>query len=142
GMSVETMSSPRDLGKEMNGSMAPEPAELSLADRLERGIAFKIEGNYADAEREIKLVLEAEPTCARAHRELGLVLNFTGFFEESLDELRKSVELDPSCLDARNELALAYSMLGMMDEAKREFEAVLELDPTNATAQRNLVYFQ
>jgi tetratricopeptide (TPR) repeat protein len=141
-MTVETMSNPRNFGRETNGSMPMEPSEVSLSERLERGIAFKIEGNYADAEREIKFVLEADPNCARAHRELGLVLNFTGFFEESLDELRKSVELDGTCLDTRNELALAYSMLGMMDEAKREFEAVLELDPTNATAQRNLVYFQ
>ena len=141
-MTVETMTRPRDLGKETNGTMPAESPNDNLANRLERGIAYKIEGNYAEAEREIKFVLEADPGCARAHRELGLVLNFTGFFEESLDELRKSVELDPTSLDARNELALAYSMLGMLDEAKREFEAVLELDPTNSTAQRNLVYFQ
>jgi Flp pilus assembly protein TadD len=134
---------PCPAGEETNRIMAAHSSDDgSPAERLRRGIAFKIEGNYDAAVEELKAVLEMDPECASAHREMGLVLGFTGFFDESIDELRKSVQLDPTLLDARNDLALTYAMLGMVDEAKSEFQAVLELDPTNAVALKNMVYFQ
>lgn len=114
----------------------------ALEERLQRGVALKVEGNYEAALQEIQAVLAAAPHLPSAHRELGLVLGFTGMFDESLEALKKTKELDPSWLEARNDLALTYAMLGMVDEAKREFEEVLELDPTNATAQRHIVFFQ
>ncbi len=122
--------------------MTPEIAEMTLDERLQRGVALKVEGRYEEALREILAVLEDVPDSARAHRELGLVMNFTGQFEESIEELRRAVELDGQFLDARVDLALAYSMLGFMDEAKAELETVLEADPSHPQALRHIVYFR
>ena len=98
---------------------------LSLEERLQQGVAFKVDGNYEEAERELKVVLGEDPNHPVAHRELGLVYCFTGMFDESIEELKHAVALDPSDLKARNDLALTYTMLGMVDEARTEFESVL-----------------
>jgi Tfp pilus assembly protein PilF len=113
----------------------------SLEERLQRCIAFKVDGNYEEAERELKRVLGEDPNHPVAHRELGLVYCFTGMFDESVEELKSAVALDPSDLKARNDLALTYTMLGMMEEARAEFETVLSVDPTNSVALRNMQYF-
>lgn len=113
----------------------------SLEDRLQQGVAFKLDGNYAEAERELKGVLVEDPNHPAAHRELGLVYCFTGMFDESIEELKLAVRLDSSDLKTRNDLALTYTMIGMMDEARAEFEAVLSVDPTNSVALRNMQYF-
>jgi Tfp pilus assembly protein PilF len=112
-----------------------------LEERLQRSVAFKVDGNYEEAERELKAVLGEDPNHPAAHRELGLVYCFIGQFDESIEELRRAVALDPSDLKARTDLALTYSMLGMMDEARAEFETVLAVDPTNSVALRNMQYF-
>lgn len=122
--------------------MTPGIAEMTLEERLQRGVALKLEGRYDDALNEIQAVLQDAPGYARAHRELGLVMNFTGQFEESIEELRRAVDLEPFSLDWRVELALAYSMLGFMDEAKTELETVLEADPSHSQALRHIVYFR
>jgi Flp pilus assembly protein TadD len=84
----------------------------ALAERLQRGIAYKI----------------------------GLIYGFVGMFDESVAELRRATELAPSNILARNDLALTFTMLGMYDEAKVEFEQVLQRDHENDVARRNLTY--
>src|SRR2546423_1036374 len=96
---------------------------------LERGIAYKVEGNYDAALTEIRDALLDEPDSPDVHHQLGLILGFTGEFEESLEELKKAVDLDGANLVARNDLAKTYAMLAMIDEAKATFEEVLRLDP-------------
>jgi Flp pilus assembly protein TadD len=130
------------LGEETTRRMGSQALSRTVEEHFQRGVSFKIDGKYDEAEHELKCVLAEEPAHAAAHRELGLVYGFTGLFEESVEELRQAVELDPSDLGARNDLALTYTMLGLMDEARVEFETVLEMDPTNAVALRNIVYFR
>ena len=94
-------------------AMGCQTSVLALEERLQRGVAFKVDGDYEAAERELKEVLGADPTHP----------------------------VDPADLKARNDLALTYTMLGMMDEARAEFETVLGADPTNSVALRNMQYF-
>ena len=122
-------------------AMGCQTSVLALEERLQRGVAFKVDGDYEAAERELKEVLGADPTHPVAHRELGLVYCFTGMFDDSIEQLKHAVALDPADLKARNDLALTYTMLGMMDEARAEFETVLGADPTNSVALRNMQYF-
>lgn len=122
--------------------MGSQALSRTVEEHFHRGVSFKIDGNYADAERELKEVLTEEPGHAAARHQLGLVYGFICLFDESLEELRQAVGLDPANLAARNDLALTYTMLGMTDEAKIEFETVLEMDPSDAVALRNIVYFR
>ncbi len=80
---------------------------------------------------EINAVIEIDPMCAEAHRQLGLVYGYIGMLEKAVDELLQAVNLDLQNVSARNDLALTYTMLGMFEEAKAEFEAVLAIDPNN-----------
>ena len=107
--------------------MPVQPSDTNNEDRLRRGIAFKVEGNYDAALAELKAVLEADPKSATAHRELGLVLGFTGFFDESLEELRVSVQLDPAELDARNDLA-AHSGIRLPGRSQQRLQGFIAMD--------------
>jgi len=111
-------------------------------ERLERGIAYKIEGRYTDATAELRALLAEDDAHTEAHHQLGLVLGFIGEFDESLAELERAAALDGGSVLARNDLALTYTMLGMYEEAKAEFERVLEQDGGNDIARRNLTYLQ
>lgn len=111
-------------------------------ERLERGIAYKIEGRYGEAATEFEFLLEENPDHAEAHHQLGLVLGFVGEFDHSLAALVRATTLDSGNTLARNDLALTYTMLGMYDEAKSEFARVLEQDQANDVARRNLTYLQ
>ncbi len=55
-------------------------------DRLERGIAYKIEGRYEEATTEFLAILAVDPDHAEAHHQMGLVLGFVGEFEKSVTE--------------------------------------------------------
>ena len=53
--------------------MSPQIKERTVDERLQKGVALKVEGRYDEAERELRAVLQAEPDNVHARRELGLV---------------------------------------------------------------------
>lgn len=108
---------------------------------LERGIAFKVEGQYEEAITEFRQLLTEDPNSSDGHYQLGLVYGFNGMFDESLIELQRASMLDPSRLEVRNDLALTFAMLGLNEEAKQEFEEVLRREPNNEKALKNIVFF-
>ncbi len=118
------------------GSQGTVDSLLKEADRL------RYEGQYDEAERLYRQILQVDPYNAPAHCGLGLVCCFhEGRFEESLEELRRAVELDPDNVIYRLHLAKTLTMLALYEEAKKQFEKVLELDPTNEEAVKQLGYF-
>ena len=122
--------------------MAAQTMDQSVDERLQSGIAYKIDGQYEDAERMFRAILDEHPDHAGARHQMGLVFNFTGMFDESIEELRRAVELDESLLNARVDLALVYMMLGMNEEALAELEIVLAKEPNHAGALRHIVYLR
>ena len=130
---------------ELQRRKQPEIGETGMGlqeERLERGIAYKIEGRYDEATAEFQAVLAENNNHGAAHHQLGLVYGFVGEFDLSLAELEQATRLDPSNILSRNDLALTYTMLGRYDEAKVEFARVLEQDEANDVARRNLTYLQ
>jgi tetratricopeptide (TPR) repeat protein len=118
--------------------MAVVVAGGPLEERFNRGLRYKINGQYEEAVNEFLAVLASDPLHAQAHMHLGLVYGFIGCFDESIEELRKAVELAPHCIEARVNLAKTYCMLGMDKEAIQEFQRVLEEDPNNEEASKQL----
>ncbi len=117
-------------------------AKEPLEERFNRGVHYKIEGQYDEAIAEFLEVLKEQPDHAEAHMHLGLVYGFIGLFEESLEELRRAVGLNPDSVEARLYLAKTYCMLGNFDEAKKEFLEVLRLDPGNAEAMKQMAFLE
>ncbi len=111
-------------------------------ERLERGIAHKLEGRYEEATAEFQTLLDENTDDTEAKHQMGLVLGFIGEFDESLIALERAALLAPGSVLARNDLALTYTMLGRYEEAKAEFARVLEQDHGNDVARRNLTYLQ
>jgi Tfp pilus assembly protein PilF len=108
---------------------------------LERGIAYKIAGNYVAAMDELKQALNEEPENGEVHHQMGLVLCFIGEFDESIASLQKAAALDSSVV-ILNDLALTYAMLSMDEEAKACFEDVLRRDPENEIANKNIEFYK
>ena len=109
---------------------------------LERGIAFKQEGRYDEAQVELSQLLEQDVNSSEAHHQLGLVLCFVGDFDQSIEELQHAVTLSPARIDMRLDLAKTYAMLGMYDEAETEFNDILRRDPENKAALENLKFIK
>ena len=111
-------------------------------ERLERGIAHKMEGRYEEATVAFQSLLDENPDHPEALHQMGLVLGFIGEFDQSLVALERAALLAPGSVLARNDLALTYTMLGRYEEAKAEFGRVLEQDQGNDVARRNLTYLE
>jgi tetratricopeptide (TPR) repeat protein len=113
-----------------------------VQSHIERGVAYKINGQYDEALAELRQAVQLAPNNAEAHHQLGLVLGFIGEFEQSLAELERAVQIDGRNVVIRNDLALTYAMLGMYEEAKAQFEEVLRQDPTNEVALKQIQFLQ
>jgi len=113
-----------------------------VQSHIERGVAYKIKGEYDQALAELRQAVQLAPNNAEAHHQLGLVLGFIGEFEQSLAELERAVQIDARNVVIRNDLALTYAMLGMYEEAKAQFEEVLRQDPTNEVALKQIQFLQ
>ena len=109
---------------------------------LERGTAFKVDGNYDSATQELRAAIALEPALAAAHHQLGLVLGFTGEFDDSLSELQIAVDLAPESVQILIDLAKTQAMLGFYDEAKAAFVRALGMDPGNDAAKKNLAFLE
>jgi Flp pilus assembly protein TadD len=117
-------------------------ANMTTAERIEKALALKSDGQYDEALQVLRELLAEEPSNAEGRHQCGLVLGFTGDFDQSLQELKQAVVLAPDNALIRNDLALTFTMLGMYEEAKLEFSAVLQNDQQNQVALRNLTYFK
>ena len=102
-----------------------------VESHIERGVAYKIKGQYDEALAELRTAVQLAPNNAEAHHQLGLVLGFIGEFEQSLSELERAVQIDGRNVVIRNDLALTYAMLGMIIVMRRYVESL----PENETVQ-------
>jgi RNA polymerase sigma-70 factor (ECF subfamily) len=94
----------------------PDPPALYHAMR---GSNFMPMGKMAEAEREFRLALAAEPHDAQpaAMYLLGIVLRDTGRFDESVAVLHEAADKNPDDEHIRWQLALAYRAAGQLDQA-------------------------
>ena len=145
------------------GAQSPEDNEI----RLNLGIAYEREGNYDDAERVLRKLID-EGNSERAARELAGILYRTGRFEDALgfymglspsaevmDRIamcnfklgdldkalewsRRAVAKRPNKPTAMANLAVILAARGELDEAAVLLEQVLLIDPDHTTARENL----
>ena len=119
-----------------------------LRQRLDAAHQARIGGDYAEAERVYREVLQdaAEPLEeAETRHGLGYALVFTGQFDEGLAELVLAHEQDPDNARIFLDLAKTHLMLGMYDEAKAELRCIVEQFPDTPEAEeasKQLRYFE
>ena len=112
-----------------------EPSPTQLQDRVELGTALFRVGRQAEAERELEIVVQADPSNGSAYHKLGLINLRLGRPHKALEMLRaatRAAPAEPAYQWALAELAIA---LGEREEAETALDSSLALDPNNAEAK-------
>jgi|GEM_PF-1602368 len=114
----------------------------------QRATALMRLGQEADAEADLKKVIQIEPSFARAHRALGQMALDRGRTEDAKGELARAIELDPKltgvrvyfasallrsgeparaiehlrfAIEQREDVTLAYALVGVAEERTGKF---------------------
>ncbi len=82
-----------------------------------------------DAEKMIRLALEAQPDDGNITDSLGWVLFKQGKFTEALKVLKRAVEMSPGVAEIRDHLGDAYKSTGDQEKAVETWRQALELNP-------------
>jgi len=96
-------------------------------------------GQLAEAEREYREILTAQPGDPDNWLGLANVYSRKGQPKEALNALDRAVDLDSNRSDLRAARGRALRAIHRQSEAKLEFKKALILDPTNAEAQAALL---
>ena len=106
-----------------------------------RGLALRINDEYAEAERELEKAIELNPNLFEAYFYFGLVRSLQGEFEKAAEMYLKAMEINPADFQAPVFLAQAYASLGRrQDEMKARLASVdviqryLEMNPDDNRA--------
>lgn len=100
----------------------------------QRATALAALGREAEAEADLKKVLELEPKFARAHRALGTILLDRGKTDEARRELSRAIELDPKITGTRIYYASALIKSGEPERALEHLRAAVEMNESPALA--------
>jgi len=131
-----------------NAEKAKEACEKAIAldpesseARASHGLALRINGEYAEAERELEKAIELNPNLFEAYYYFGLVHSSQGEFEKAADMYLKAMEINPADYQPQIFLAQAYASLGRrQDEMKVRLASAdaiqghLEMNPHDTRA--------
>jgi len=125
------------------GRAAPQegpssPTRLSTHQRFERGRALMEQRKFAEAAREFREILTAEPNSPLLYNLLGFCTLQQGSREEAVTYFKKAVELNPDFRAARNNLGGVYLLQGRPQDAAKEFLVITRIDPRDSQAYFNL----
>ena len=112
--------------------IVPLWGQAPAAAQLQAAAQHLQQGNAAQAVRECKSVLAADPRSAPAHMLLGqayLAQGSIAMLAEAKAELQQALDLDPNLLWARFYLARIYIDLGLNQKAKEQLERGLQQRP-------------
>lgn len=99
-------------------------------------IALFEAGRYADAEREARRFVEAQPDSGFGWKLLGAAVGLQG--RDAVAILRRAAELSPEDAEAHNNLGVALYETGKLEDAIRAYRTALKLQPKYASPYGNL----
>ena len=91
-----------------------------------------LNGDLAAAEQSARSAVEANPTFAPNHVQLGQVLRKRGQYDDAIASLRHALELDHSLHNAEREIGQVLSEAGRKKEAYEQYTHILEHAPDDA----------
>ena len=96
------------------------------------------EFNWAEAEKELRLALQLNPSYAAAHHWYGLLLSALKRHKEAIPELKLALELEPLYPTFSSALGDGYFVARQYDQAIDQYNRTLEKYPNYEGAKRNL----
>jgi Flp pilus assembly protein TadD len=116
-----------------------EPAVAAESRQLyQQALTALGAGRYAEAERELLVVMRREPQLAGPHANLGILYARTGRPAQALASFREAIRLNPNRPAYYNELGMMSRREGKFDEARGYYAKALDLDPDYAYAHLNI----
>jgi tetratricopeptide (TPR) repeat protein len=84
------------------------------------------------------LMIQQNPTNARAHVQLAKALHMQGKRDEAIEHFRRAVRLDPAEEEAHYHLGVVAMELNQVETAETEFLQTVRINPQNFRALNNL----
>jgi tetratricopeptide (TPR) repeat protein len=91
-------------------------------------------GRFEEAQREMKVSLEADPANSYYHAEFALVLYFSRNYDQCVEQCRRAIALDATSYWPRMVLGWAYEQQGKMDSALDELHRASRLADNSQVA--------
>ena len=101
-------------------------------------VCVAMQGGGAEAERELRKVVQDFPGYALAWYNLGNVLRDAGRPLEAADSYRQATRLDSTFADAYNDLGHVLHRAGRFDDAEQSYRRYLALEPDSTAGYLNL----
>jgi tetratricopeptide (TPR) repeat protein len=95
-------------------------------------------GNFAQAERIYRQLLDADRTQDQVWYLLGACCQSLGKLDEAVSSMRQALQLGPQHVEAHNHLGVLLAQQGEREEAMECFRQAIQLRPSFAEAHRNL----
>ena len=106
-----------------------------------RGSAYALSGNYAQAVNDLNKAIELDPGYAEAYTNRGIVYDKKGEYDRAIAEFSRAIALNPSDPVKYNNRGIVYNEKGEYDRAIADFNRAISLnpsDPMNAKIFNNL----
>ena len=111
---------------------------VSPAKAIEMAGQLYSRGQYVQAERVCRQIIEARPGNADAHNIVGVSLAAQGKTDEAVTMLGRAIKLAPKAPSFYANLGEILRQASRTDEAESPLEKAVEIDPKNAQALNNL----
>jgi predicted TPR repeat methyltransferase len=114
--------------------VAPDhPVALHFA-----GVTAHRQKRYDEGIALIERSLEADPSQADWHSNLGIVLKAAGRLDDAIAAYGRAIALEPGHARAHNNLGVLQKMRGLASESEASYREAIRLDPEYADAYHNL----
>jgi tetratricopeptide (TPR) repeat protein len=116
------------------------PRRLAIALN-NRGVAFKVKGDFDHALQDYDLSIQLDPYSANHYNNRGVIYRIKGDLIRAAEEYGKAIVLKPDYIAAYYNRALAYRDMGQFNNALADFNSALQVNPYNEYAlyQRGLL---
>ena len=109
-----------------------------ISQAFDQALAFHQAGDFQQAERYYRYVLQADSQHADAFHLLGVLCQQTGRSDLAVAYIGEAVRLRPNFPEAHANLGSVFGQLGRLDEAVASLRQALQFNPNYAEAYNNL----
>ncbi|MEH1829090.1 MAG: tetratricopeptide repeat protein [Nostoc sp.] len=127
----DTYKEPQKLAQ-FSGADSPERSQL-----LQQANALYNQGDFKDAEENLRKFIKKFPEDAFGHFQLGNALFQQKKSEEAISVYREAIRLQPKYALAYNAIGMAYASQNRWQEAITEYKKALEINPNYGEALTN-----
>jgi len=106
----------------------------------DRAEAYSMQGNYGQAEQELRQAIKANPAPALYYTQLANVLGAQGRFDEAVPYYAQAVEINPQDGLTLNNFGYAFYRQGKTDQAAEFYKRAVAENPFLPVARFNLGY--